>query len=86
MSDYLVRGMTMDGFVKAVAIRSTEMVNRGVHIEDKDAAGVQGLVDAPDGLFAIGRVCDVVQAVQRAHRQVNAPGQLQLLEQLAGKD
>ena len=32
MSDYLVRGMTMDGFVKAVAIRSTEMVNRGVQI------------------------------------------------------
>ena len=32
MGDYLVRGMTMDGFVKAVAIRSTEMVNRGVQI------------------------------------------------------
>lgn len=32
MSDYLVRGMTMDGFVKVVAIRSTEMVRRGAQI------------------------------------------------------
>lgn len=29
MKDYLVRGMSMDGFVKAVAIRSTELVRRG---------------------------------------------------------
>ena len=34
MNDYLVRGMTMDGFVKAVAIRSTEMVRRGAQIHD----------------------------------------------------
>ena len=33
MSDYLVRGMTMDGFVKCVAIRSTEMVRRGAQIQ-----------------------------------------------------
>ena len=33
MSDYLVRGMTMDGFVKAVAIRSTEIVSRGAQIQ-----------------------------------------------------
>ena len=32
MKDYLVRGMTMDGFVKAVAIRSTDMVRRGAQI------------------------------------------------------
>ena len=32
MKDYLVRGMTMDGFVKVVAIRSTEMVRRGAQI------------------------------------------------------
>ncbi len=32
MKDYLVRGMTMDGFVKVVAIRSTEIVNRAVQI------------------------------------------------------
>lgn len=32
MKDYLVRGMSMDGFVKAVAIRSTQMVRRGAQI------------------------------------------------------
>lgn len=33
MSDYLVRGTTMDGFVKVVAIRSTELVRRGAQIQ-----------------------------------------------------
>ena len=33
MKDYLVRGMSMDGFVKAVAIRSTELVRRGGEIQ-----------------------------------------------------
>ena len=33
MSDYLVRGMTLDGYVKAVAIRSTELVCRGAQIQ-----------------------------------------------------
>ena len=33
MKDYLVRGMSMDGFVKAVAIRSTELVRRGAEIQ-----------------------------------------------------
>ena len=32
MSDYLVRGMTMDGFVKVVAIRSTEIVAEAARI------------------------------------------------------
>ena len=33
MKDYLVRGMTMDGFVKVVAIHSTELVRRGAEIQ-----------------------------------------------------
>ena len=33
MKDYLVRGMSMDGFVKAVAIRSTGLVRRGAEIQ-----------------------------------------------------
>ena len=32
MSDYLVRGRSMDGFVMCVAIRSTEIVRRGAEI------------------------------------------------------
>ena len=34
MKDYLVRGMSMYGFVKVVAIRSTEMVRRGAQIQN----------------------------------------------------
>ncbi len=45
MSDYLVRGMSMDGFVKAVAIRSTETVRR--------AAQIQGTT--PNATAAFGR-------------------------------
>ena len=33
MKDYLVRGMSMDSFVKVVAIRSTELVRRGAEIQ-----------------------------------------------------
>lgn len=33
MKDYLVRGMTMDGMVKVVAIRSTQMVRRGAQLQ-----------------------------------------------------
>ena len=45
MKDYLVRGMTMDGFVKCVAIRSTEMV--------KEAARIHGTT--PNATAALGR-------------------------------
>lgn len=33
MKDYIVRGMSMDGFVKAIGIRSTELVRRGAKIQ-----------------------------------------------------
>ena len=45
MKDNLVRGMSLDGFVKAVAIRSTEMVRR--------AAGIHGTT--PNATAALGR-------------------------------
>ena len=45
MSDYLVRGMSMDGFVKMVAIRSTETVRR--------AAQIHGTT--PNATAALGR-------------------------------
>ena len=45
MNDYLVRGMSMDGFVKAVAIRSTETVRRGAQIHGT----------APNATAAFGR-------------------------------
>ena len=45
MSDYLVRGMSMDGMVKVVAIRSTELVRRGAEIQKT----------APNATAAFGR-------------------------------
>ena len=46
---------------KYLAVHGPELF-RGVHIEDEDAAGVQGLPGAPDGGFAVGRIQDIVQA------------------------
>ncbi len=37
MNDYIVRGMSMDGFVKVVAIRSTEIVKRAAQIHGTTA-------------------------------------------------
>ena len=37
MNDYIVRGMTMDGFVKVVAIRSTNMVAEAARIHNTTA-------------------------------------------------
>ena len=37
MKDYIVRGMSMDGFVKVVGIRSTELVKRGAEIQGTTA-------------------------------------------------
>ena len=45
MNDYLVRGMSLDGFVKVVAIRSTNMVSR--------AAEIHGTT--PNATAALGR-------------------------------
>ena len=45
MNDYLVRGMSVDGFVKVVAIRSTELVRRGATIHKT----------APNATAAFGR-------------------------------
>ena len=43
MNDYLVRGMSMDGFVKVVAIRSTEMVRRAQEIHGATANATAAL-------------------------------------------
>ena len=44
MNDYIVRGMSMDGFVKVVAIRSTELVARaaGIHKTTPNATAALG--------------------------------------------
>ena len=54
MNDYLVRGMTMDGFVKAVAIRSTELVRRGAQIHNTTPNATAAFVGT-DGTLTIIR-------------------------------
>lgn len=58
MSDYLVRGMSMDGFVKVVAIRSTEMVQRALEIHGT----------TPNATAALGRAltaCSMMGNMQK---------------------
>ncbi len=58
MNDYLVRGMSLDGFVKVVAIRSTEMVRRGAEIHKT----------TPNATAAFGRVltaCSMMGNMQK---------------------
>ncbi len=58
MSDYLVRGMSMDGFVKVVAIRSTEIVRRATAIHKT----------APNATAALGRAltaCSMMGNMQK---------------------
>ncbi len=58
MSDYLVRGMSLDGFVKMVAIRSTETVRRGAEIQKT----------TPNATAAFGRVltaCSMMGNMQK---------------------
>ena len=43
MNDYLVRGMSMDGFVKAVAISSTNIVRRAAQIHGTTANATAAL-------------------------------------------
>ena len=68
MSDYLVRGMTMDGFVKAVAIRSTEMVRRG--------AQIQGTT--PNATAAFGRALTAASMMGNMQKVENGSMTLQI--------
>ena len=68
MSDYLVRGMSMDGFVKAVAIRSTELVSRG--------AQIQGTT--PNATAAFGRVLTAASMMGNMQKVENGSLTLQV--------
>lgn len=68
MSDYLVRGMTMDGFVKVVAIRSTELVQRG--------AKIQGTT--PNATAAFGRVLTAASMMGNMQKVNNGSMTLQV--------
>ena len=68
MKDYLVRGMSMDGFVKVVAIRSTEIVRRG--------AEIQGTT--PNATAAFGRVLTAASMMGNMQKVDNGSLTLQI--------
>ncbi len=68
MNDYLVRGMTMDGFVKVVAIRSTELVRRG--------AKIQGTT--PNATAAFGRALTAASMMGNMQKVENGSMTLQV--------
>ena len=68
MKDYLVRGMTMDGFVKAVAIRSTQIVSR--------AAQIHGTT--PNATAALGRALTAASMMGNMQKVENGSMTLQV--------
>ena len=68
MSDYLVRGMSMDGFVKVVGIRSTEMVRRGAEIHKT----------TPNATAAFGRALTAASMMGNMQKVENGSMTLQI--------
>lgn len=68
MNDYLVRGMSMDGFVKCVAIRSTQIVRRG--------AEIQGTT--PNATAAFGRALTAASMMGNMQKVENGSMTLQI--------
>ena len=68
MNDYLVRGMSMDGFVKVVAIRSTNMVRRGAQIQDT----------TPNATAAFGRALTAASMMGNMQKVGNGSMTLQI--------
>ena len=68
MKDYLVRGMSMDGFVKVVAIRSTEIVRRGTEIQGT----------TPNATAAFGRALTAASMMGNMQKVENGSMTLQI--------
>ena len=68
MNDYLVRGMSMDGFVKVVGIRSTELVRRGAHIQGT----------TPNATAAFGRALTAASMMGNMQKVENGSMTLQI--------
>ena len=68
MNDYLVRGMTMDGFVKVVGIRTTETVRRGARIHKT----------APNATAAFGRALTAASMMGNMQKVENGSMTLQI--------
>ena len=68
MSDYLVRGMSVDGFVKAVAIRSTELVGEAARIHRT----------TPNATAAFGRALTAASMMGNMQKTENGSMTLQI--------
>ncbi len=68
MNDYLVRGMSMDGFVKVVAIRSTGLVRRGAEIQKT----------TPNATAAFGRALTAASMMGNMQKVENGSMTLQI--------
>ena len=68
MNDYLVRGMTMDGFVKYVAIRSTQIVSRAAEIHHT----------TPNATAALGRCLTAASMMGNMQKVENGSMTLQV--------
>ena len=68
MNDYLVRGMSMDGYVKVVAIRSTELVRRGATIHKT----------TPNATAAFGRALTAASMMGNMQKVENGSMTLQI--------
>ena len=68
MKDYLVRGMSMDGLVKVVAIRSTELVRRGAQIQKT----------TPNATAAFGRTLTAASMMGNMQKVENGSMTLQI--------
>ena len=68
MNDYLVRGMTMDGLVKVVAIRSTELVRRGAQLQKT----------TPNATAAFGRALTAASMMGNMQKVENGSMTLQI--------
>lgn len=68
MKDYLVRGMSLDGLVKVVAIRSTELVRRGAQIHKT----------APNATAAFGRALTAASMMGNMQKVENGSMTLQI--------
>ena len=68
MKDYIVRGMSMDGFVKVAAIRSTEIVRRGAQIHGT----------TPNATAAFGRALTATSLMGNTQKVENGSMTLQI--------
>lgn len=68
MNDYIVRGMSMDGFVKVVGIRSTEIVRRGAQIQKT----------TPNATAAFGRVLTAASMIGNMQKVENGSVTMQI--------